>query len=95
MEPEKFKDVDFVAYEVIKPSLKPSEQMKFLEDEEVDEVINETKKNIDNSILSEILVDWRENYEYTIDGVIVENDEIYKRTEENPKHAFAFKMVLI
>ena len=94
MEPEKFKDVDFVAYEVIKPSLKPSEQMKFLEDEEVDEVINETKKNIDNSILSEILVDWRENYEYTIDGVIVENDEIYKRTEENPKHAFAFKMVL-
>ena len=94
MEPEKFKDVDFVAYEVIKPSLKPSEQMKFLEDEEVDEVINETKKNIDNSILSEILVDWRENYEYTIDGVIVENDEIYKRTEDNPKHAFAFKMVL-
>ncbi|MHA2398932.1 MAG: helix-hairpin-helix domain-containing protein [Promethearchaeota archaeon] len=94
MEPEKFKDVDFVAYEVIKPSLKPSEQMKFLEDEEVYEVINETKKNIDNSILSEILVDWRENYEYTIDGVIVENDEIYKRTEENPKHAFAFKMVL-
>lgn len=94
MEPEKFKDVDFVAYEVIKPSLKPSEQMKFLEDEEVDEVINERKKNIDNSILSEILVDWRENYEYTIDGVIVENDEIYKRTEENPKHAFAFKMVL-
>ena len=94
MEPEKFKDVDFVAYEVIKPSLKPSEQMKFLEDEEVDEVINETKKNIDNSILSEILVNWRENYEYTIDGVIVENDEIYKRTEENPKHSFAFKMVL-
>lgn len=94
MEPEKFKDVDFVAYEVIKPSLKPSDQMKFLDDEDVDEVIHETKKDIDNSILSEILVDWRENYQYTIDGVIVENDEIYKRTEENPKHAFAFKMVL-
>lgn len=94
MEPEKFKDLDFVAYEVIKPPLKPSEQMDFLEKENVDVVINETKKDIDNSILSEILVDWRENYEYTIDGVIVENDEIYKRTEENPKHAFAFKMVL-
>ena len=26
-------DIDFVAYEVIKPQLKPSEQMKFLEDE--------------------------------------------------------------
>jgi len=94
LEPEKFKDLDFVAYEVIKPTLKPSDQMEFLEKEDVDVVINETKKNIDNTILSEILVDWRENYEYTIDGVIVENDEIYKRTEENPKHAFAFKMVL-
>lgn len=91
---EKFSDIDFVAYEVIKPSLKPSEQMKFLEEENVLEVINETKKEIDNSMLSEILVDWRENYEYTIDGVIVENDEIYKRTEKNPKYAFAFKMVL-
>jgi len=94
LEPEKFNDLDFVAYEVIKPTLKPSDQMEFLEKEDVDVVINETKKNIDNTILSEILVDWRENYEYTIDGVIVENDEIYKRTEENPKHAFAFKMVL-
>jgi NAD-dependent DNA ligase len=94
MEPEKIKDIDFVAYEVIKPILKPSEQMKFLDDKNVDKVIHETKKNIDNTILSEILVDWREKYEYTIDGVIVENDEIYKRSEENPKHAFAFKMVL-
>ena len=95
IEPEKFKDIDFVAYEVIMPSLKPSEQMKYLEDrKDVDVVINETKKNINNSLLSEILVDWRENYEYTIDGIIVENDEVYKRTKENPKHAFAFKMVL-
>ncbi|MCH9814246.1 MAG: hypothetical protein K0U47_09945, partial [Epsilonproteobacteria bacterium] len=39
--------------------------MEFLEKEDVDVVINETKKDIDNSILSEILVDWRENYEYT------------------------------
>ena len=44
--------------------------------------------------MSELLVDWRENYEYVIDGIIVANDEIYKRTEKNPDHAFAFKMVL-
>jgi len=94
LEPDKFHDLDFVAYEVIKPSLKPSEQMKFLESQSVEVVINETMQNIDNSILSEILVDWREYYEYTIDGVIVVNDEIYKRTHENPKYAFAFKMVL-
>jgi len=94
IDPEKFKDVDFVAYEVIKPSLTPSAQMEFLENEDVITVINEVKNSIDNSELSEILVDWRENYEYTIDGVIVTNDKIYKRTDKNPEHGFAFKMVL-
>ena len=94
IEPERFKDMDFVAYEVIKPSLKPSEQMELLEKEDVITVINETKTDIDNSLLSEILVDWRENYEYTIDGVIVSNDKIYPRTTKNPEHGFAFKMVL-
>jgi NAD-dependent DNA ligase len=94
IEADKFKDVDFVAYEVIKPTLKPSEQMTFLGKENVDEVINETKTSIDNTLLSTILVDWRKNYEYTIDGVIVTNDEIYDRTDKNPEHGFAFKMVL-
>jgi len=94
IDPEKFKDVDFVAYEVIKPSLTPSAQMEFLENEDVITVINEVKNSINNSELSEILVDWRENYEYTIDGVIVTNDKIYKRTDKNPEHGFAFKMVL-
>ena len=94
IDPERFKDVDFVAYEVIKPSLTPSAQMEFLENEDVITVINEVKNSIDNNELSEILVDWRESYEYTIDGVIVTNDKIYKRTDKNPEHGFAFKMVL-
>ena len=33
-------------------------------------------------------------YEYEIDGVIVSDDKIYNRTQQNPEHAFAFKMVL-
>jgi len=45
-------------------------------------------------MLSDILVDWRENYEYEIDGVIVTNDEIVPRTSGNPEHSFAFKMLL-
>ena len=94
IEPEKFKDVDFVAYEVIKPSLKPSEQMDFLEKENVITVIHDEKQDIDNSMLSDILLDWRENYKYTIDGVIVTNDKIYSRTSKNPEHGFAFKMVI-
>ena len=94
IEPERFKDVDFVAYEVIVPSLKPSEQMSMLAKDDVDTVINEVKEDIDNNMLSDILVDWRKNYEYTIDGVIVTNDKIYDRTDKNPEHGFAFKMVL-
>jgi NAD-dependent DNA ligase len=94
IEPARFKDVDFVAYEVIVPSLKPSEQMKLLENASVDTVINEVREDIDNNLLSKILVDWRENYQYTIDGVIVSDDKIYSRTDKNPEHGFAFKMVL-
>ena len=94
IEEDKFNDVDFVAYEVIKPTLKPSEQMIFLEKESVNDVIHETKTDIDNTLLSNILVDWREKYEYTIDGVIVTNDKVYERTDKNPEHGFAFKMVL-
>jgi len=44
--------------------------------------------------LSQTLVEWRENYPYEIDGVIVANDAKYERKAGNPEHAFAFKMVL-
>jgi NAD-dependent DNA ligase len=44
--------------------------------------------------LSDLLVDWRTNYIYEIDGVIVANDAVYPRASGNPDHAFAFKMVL-
>ena len=87
-------DMDFVGYEVIKPELKPSEQFKFLEENGFKTVRNETNDNITNELLSNRLVDWRNNYDYEIDGVIVTNDKIYSRTSGNPGHSFAFKMVL-
>ena len=51
-------------------------------------------KDIDNEVLSKILLDWRKNYPWEIDGVIVCHDKIYPRKSGNPDHAFAFKMVL-
>ena len=57
-------------------------------------VKNWSKENITNEYLSNVLIDIRDNYEYDIDGVIVINDKKYKRTKKNPKHGFAFKMVL-
>jgi NAD-dependent DNA ligase len=91
---EKIKDVDFVAYEVIKPVLKPSDQMAYLRVSNVKVVLNALEPKISNEMLSSILVDWRTNYDYEIDGVIVCDDKIYDRKSGNPDHAFAFKMVL-
>jgi len=88
------KDVNFVAYEVIKPIFKPSEQMKFLKTLSADTVINEEIDVLSNELLSEKLVEWRENYLFEIDGIIVTNDETYTRKSGNPEHSFAFKMVL-
>jgi NAD-dependent DNA ligase len=93
-EPEKWADLDFVAYEVIVPEMKPSVQMSWLQENNVVTVLNQTVGEISNDLLSELLVEWRSNYEYTIDGIIVNDDKIHPRRNKNPDHAFAFKMVL-
>ena len=93
-EPKKWTDIDFVAYEVIEPVLKSSDQMDWLKKNKVITVLNKKTKKITNESLSKILVDWRENGEYEYDGIVVANDKIYPREAKNPQHAFAFKMVL-
>jgi NAD-dependent DNA ligase len=90
----KAKDLHFVTYEVIKPVVKPSEQMEKLKEIKHEVVRNKTITELSNDILSEILMEWRKSYEYEIDGIIICNDEIYERKSGNPDHAFAFKMVL-
>ena len=91
---KKAKDVDFIAYEVIEPVIKPSEQMSFLKENGFNTVKNDSYNAITNDLLSELLVNWREKYEYEIDGIIVNDDNSYARLEGNPDHAFAFKMVI-
>lgn len=91
---DKIKDIHFVAYEVIVPALTPSKQMELLATLEIDVVQYEVMSDVTNETLSKTLQDWRMNSEYQIDGIIVANDQIYPRTSGNPKHAFAFKMVL-
>ena len=91
---EAIQDLHFVAYEVMKPELKPSKQMEFLSTLDVEVVLYKIEENITNESLSQTLVNWRYNYAYEIDGVIVANDALYERKSGNPEHAFAFKMVL-
>ena len=87
-------DVHFIAYEVIEPVLKPSEQMKYLTEHGFETVQNNMQSDITNEYLSNLLMDWRKNYEYEIDGIIVSDDSIHVRLDGNPIHAFAFKMVI-
>ena len=91
---EAIKDLHFVAYEVMKPIRKPSEQLAFLLTLDVESVLYKIEPTISNEVLSNTLLDWRYNYAYEIDGVIVADDAVYERKSGNPEHAFAFKMVL-
>lgn len=93
---ESIKDVHFVAYEVIYPVMKPSDQMKFIESHGFECVpyILKPSNQISNEMLSDLLVEWRQNPIYQIDGSIVTDDAIYARKDANPEHSFAFKMVL-
>ncbi len=100
----KYKDLSFVAYEVIYPVMKPSEQLNFLlgpnaqdkanAQDSVEVVTHSVEKIITNDLLSSYLVKWRAEYPYEIDGIICIHDKVYERKTGNPDHAFAFKMVL-
>ena len=88
--------IDFVAYWVIEPELKQSEQMKYIKKKEITIVdfINVKKMTID--YLSEMLSKGRKEYKYEIDGVVIIDDsKVYTQIEgENPDYGFAFKQVL-
>lgn len=87
-------DVHFVAYEVIYPTLQPSKQLDFLSNIDTKTVFYKIEKDISNETLSDTLIQWREKSIYEIDGLIVTNDAVYERTDQNPVHSFAFKMIL-
>jgi NAD-dependent DNA ligase len=91
---EAIKDLHFVAYELMKPIYKPSKQLEFLSTLDVEVVAYKTVNVLTNELLSQTLMNWRYNYAYEIDGVIVADDKVYQRKPGNPEHSFAFKMVL-
>ena len=96
LQEEKMKDVHFIVYEVIYPSMLPSLQFSFLKEHYpfLRTVEHFLTKTINTAILSKQLLEWRANCPYEIDGVICCNDELTERRNENPSNAFAFKMIL-
>ena len=84
--------VNFIAYEVIVPNLKPSHQFEYAQKigfkmAKHYKVNNEINADMALNILS----NWKQNNEFTIDGIIIASDAIYERKDANPKHAVAFK----
>ena len=93
-DPEKYKDMTFVAYEVIEPVMKPSEWFEFLLKHHIMCVPIEISPTLTNEMLSAHLIKFREEFPFATDGLVVSDNAVYPRTNENPKHAFAFKQVL-
>jgi NAD-dependent DNA ligase len=86
--------VQFVAYEVLSPIIEPSKQMELLKKYKFISVFNKLLKNLSVETLSEILLDRRKKSDYEIDGIVVFNNKIHNRQNENPTYAFAFKSLL-
>lgn len=90
--------IDFVAYWVLSPQLKISEQLKYIEKKNfvprcVDYLI---ENNISTEYLSNLMTDARESYKYDIDGIVVIDDSRFYplETDSNPSYGFAFKQIL-
>jgi len=87
--------VQFVAYSIIFPEYKQTEQMKLLEKWGFNVVNYKVVDELNYKQLTDLLKERREKGEYEVDGiVVVDSSKAYKTTAGNPDHAFAFKTIL-
>jgi DNA ligase (NAD+) len=92
-DPALLKLVDFIAYEVIKPV--PTKPSVGLLNCGLKTVHHQVIKTLTHDMLSNFLLERREQSEYEIDGIVVRHDQNYDvPVGENPKYAFAFKSLL-
>ena len=87
--------IDFVAYELVSPWSKISNQFKVLEKFKFNLVTYKKTNTISEDILSEYLKNRKENSNYDIDGIIVVDDNSHTRNKsKNPAYGFAYKDIL-
>ena len=95
MKPDILNNIDFVVFDVLEPQCRKRKGLKYAKSLGFKTVFNKNVKSLTNEFLSETLMKRREESEYEIDGIIIEQDKKHKRnTSGNPKYGFAFKMVL-
>lgn len=97
-DPQLLKLIDFVAYWVLSPQLKVSEQLEYIKKKEFvpRSVEYEIKQQITLEGLSAKLVEGRKSHKYEIDGIVVMDNSKYYPLESgsNPTYGFAFKQLL-
>ena len=95
---EELSNIWFVAYEWTggdssSKKLSISQQLAELAKGNFTVVKNSVYNNLQESLLPEILLQYRSESIYEIDGIIIQDDVFYSRnTSKNPKYAKAFKM---
>jgi NAD-dependent DNA ligase len=92
IDPDLAADIDFVAYEVLKPELRASEQFDQLEKWGFKVAHHVAKKTINWETLDNFYKKRRAESEYNIDGIIVTDNAIHIRNKTgNPPYSFAYK----
>ena len=87
--------IDFVAYELVSPWSKVSNQFKILEKFKFNLVEYKQEDDISEESLSEYLKLRKGESDYDIDGIIVVDDNSHTRNKsKNPKYGFAYKDIL-
>ena len=85
------KYIDFIAFGILYPKFKISEQLKILKENNIKIVNHEIIDNIDYRILYDKLREYKDKSNYDIDGIVCEHDYKYDNIEMIPKHIFSFK----
>lgn len=84
-----------IAYSVLYPKYKQSEQMELLKSWGFDVVDYQILNNLDEDNLQELLLERKKKSKFEMDGLVcVDDSNIYTETGGYPDHAFAFKILL-
>lgn len=95
-DPKRARDLDYVGYEIIEPVMTADNQFKLLEYLGFNTARNQIDKTQDATSLKKLLLKYRSESTYEIDGIIITDisKQYPREVDKNPKHSVAFKMML-
>lgn len=85
------KDSTLIAYEIVRPRMKKSAQLKKLKALGFRVPAHKVVKTLDAVQLEEINASRRKSAAFEMDGIVIEQDKVNKLVPGNPKYAAAFK----